>query len=497
MDYTPFNSTRPRPARFKGEAMVDTPPGWSGLIHFDLPLIFRCSVELAEAAALLPHSEWADVPVDIEDPQSPYFERWMELDIRLDRVKQESERVKRSLGAFGSLEYVAPAASDRPTWPSYQQRFANTVHDRTVRLALLKLATAAIDLSGFAKWLELQWSMRDKGVRLLSQGLAQLWAGMSVQERSAVQDRLPRTQKSINWPNSINDPEDYSGPEEIELQDQFRIISNFTSCYKPSLKDMQLESRFRDQQGQARFVRQANVSQFVRLAETASKAFEAIRKGDSESPDAYGDLYQKVFWILGCMRQAMEVPPAEKWHDDALEQRHLLADAADRLLGPIGKCPEDKDILTSKDAKKALKDYMLAAKKLRRFAKLRTNSCDLQPPKNPIENAPGGSIIKRGTKRNGTEPKIIAALTKHHRFSEDSCLNLEPIKVRELAKQAEVSAPSASRFFDKKFDGYDKYKVICLNPGRLVDQIKALRGEFNPDEQVRRFQEELHKIDKD
>jgi hypothetical protein len=50
-------------------------PPTFGLSSFDLPRIFACAVELAEAVGSVAPSEWADVPVDIEGPASPHFER--------------------------------------------------------------------------------------------------------------------------------------------------------------------------------------------------------------------------------------------------------------------------------------------------------------------------------------------------------------------------------------------------------------------------------------
>src|SRR5262249_29561805 len=212
-------------------------------------IIFRWAIELAETGASVAPSEWADVPVDTEGPGSPHFERWMERHRRSRRIEEESGRLKRSLGATGPLrptDIMASADEGRgdgesARWESYDRRFADTAHDRIVRLALVKLSTAAIDLSGFATWREPQWEMRETGLRLLTWGLAQLWEGMSAEERSGVQDRLQRTHKAVGWPcDPATPPPSYDGPEEIPPQDQHRIVRRdcYVTCYPDYLDDM-------------------------------------------------------------------------------------------------------------------------------------------------------------------------------------------------------------------------------------------------------------------
>jgi hypothetical protein len=86
----------------------------------------------------------------------------------------------------------------------------------------------------------------------------------------------------------------------------------------------------------------------------------------------------------------------------------------------------------------------------------------------------------RSTARGDARVKIIAALTRHHQYADGGCLNTEPIGVNDLARQAEVSRSTVSDFFEKEFEGHAAYKVVCRDAGRLVDSLKALRGEFSP-----------------
>ena len=76
--------------------------------------------------------------------------------------------------------------------------------------------------------------------------------------------------------------------------------------------------------------------------------------------------------------------------------------------------------------------------------------------------------------------KLIAALTKRHRYADGSCLNPEPIGNNALANLAGVSVSTASRFFESEFKGHSKYMLLCRDTGRLAMTLKLLNGEFAP-----------------
>src|SRR4051812_16374178 len=98
--------------------MADPSPPLSagGLSQLHLPTVFRCAVELAEAASLLPEQEWADLPANCEGPTSPLFKRQMEATHRLQRIEEETERLKRSLGATGPLGHAGGETDNGPKW---------------------------------------------------------------------------------------------------------------------------------------------------------------------------------------------------------------------------------------------------------------------------------------------------------------------------------------------------------------------------------------------
>ncbi len=362
-----------------------------GLLHFDLPTIFKCAVELAEAVASILPSEWENPPLNIAGPASPHSERWREWGKRLDRIEEESARLKRVLGAtrpFTASDLLASLRNTQDTtlsshWESFGRSFSDSAHDRIVRLALIKLATAAIDLSGFATWQERQWNMRERGLCLLTWGLAQLWDGLSGEERSSVQDRLRRTHKAIGWPcDPVAEPPSYDGPEEIPLEYQYRTVSpemGFIACPPGYLDGIQQASNAQIQQRQDKFLHRATLAQFVELAERTSQAIRALAKRDFDTPGEWGDLYNNAFDPLICLLRAKEVRSVADWPDDALEQRNLLADTAGPLLAAIGGWPDAKETLKPEDADKAFEDFTRATNHLRDIAHPQTIQAAVQP----------------------------------------------------------------------------------------------------------------------
>lgn len=91
-----------------------------------------------------------------------------------------------------------------------------------------------------------------------------------------------------------------------------------------------------------------------------------------------------------------------------------------------------------------------------------------------------GQKAKRSTERGEGRTKLVAALSKHHRYSDGSCLNPEPIGNNKLAKAAGVSPSTASTFFNDKFQGHTKYKALCRDSGSLAAALKLLNGEYSP-----------------
>ncbi|MEZ6141069.1 MAG: hypothetical protein R3B84_10905 [Zavarzinella sp.] len=503
--------------------------------HFDLPTIFRAAVELAETIAGIPEGIFdvedtaENMPQNYEELVSPKFEWIFEKEKYTRRIREETQRLKLSLGAIGPLEFRNGETDGGPQWDSYKQRFINTVHDRVVRLALYKLALAAIDLSGFGYW-KGQQQMRESGFQLLKWGLAQLWKGMSKTERELVRDRLSHTEKVIGWPSDENnDPMAYNGPEEIPISHQNRIIANFYSCPPSYLDDFHNSENTRIRQELERYLRRASLDQFVEMADETFQALESIAASDFDSQKEWLDLRYKAFWNLQCLMRANDIAPVTGWPDAAIQHRTVLADSASVLFRIIGGTTEITSTIKPAEEEESMKRFKDAILHLRnaietqfiehllagpddvRLSPKERSMLEVQlriprPPKhhkklnqilnNHLEVHPQTSNSKRKLKKNGessTESLLLAALTLHHEYSEGGCMNHEPIGCRKLAELAGVSAGSATAFFKKHFEqkpnvGYKGYKIKCLN-GQIKRFFMQLEREprfsqlnFDPEE---------------
>ena len=214
--------------------------------------------------------------------------------------------------------------------------------------------------------------MHKQGLRLLTWGLAQLWDGLSGEERSSVQYCLRRTHKAIEWPcDPAAEPPSYHGPEDIPLERSLRIIScgeGFVACYRGYLDDVQRADNAQTQLRQDEFLRRATLAEFVKLAERTAQAIRALANGEDDTTWE-GSLSNEAFFSLFGLRRAKEVRPDVDWPYNALEQRHLLADAAGPLLAALDR-PQAKKTLKLDGANKEIEDFTRATARLREIAQL-------------------------------------------------------------------------------------------------------------------------------
>ncbi|MCC7476717.1 MAG: hypothetical protein IT425_15110 [Pirellulales bacterium] len=125
-----------------------------------------------------------------------------------------------------------------------------------------------------------------------------------------------------------------------------------------------------------------------------------------------------------------------------------------------------------------IEGYLLKLRDQHGSAEAQTTGQD--GPAEAAGDRPAPTKAKRSTERGEGRAKLIAALTKHHKYADGGCLNLEPIGNNELARLVGVDQATASAFFKQQFKGHGKYKAACADAARLAVALKLLNGEFAP-----------------
>jgi hypothetical protein len=176
------------------------------LFHFDLPTIFQCAVELGIA-----------IGDKAEGAASPESENAGE---RLLRVLNPREV------EFNSFEWKLFLAyrESGMTWPREPAPRPGWVQELELadvtlssRQALLTLGLALTDLRGDPEW-------HERGHKLLSAAVWNLWSGMTLADRNAVRHLLKETHRLWGWPaRGAREPGRFKG-RKATLSEQ-RIIS--------------------------------------------------------------------------------------------------------------------------------------------------------------------------------------------------------------------------------------------------------------------------------
>jgi hypothetical protein len=160
--------------------------------------------------------------------------------------------------------------------------------------------------------------------------------------------------------------------------------------------------------------------------------------------------------------------PAQRFAKEALHRAIELKVDSSAIPLLCAQLPSDRSVMPA-----SMGLYML--QELADCCKHRKNR---GAPAPPASTNPTSS--KRSTERGEGRDKLIAALTKHHRYADGGYLNQDPIGNNELARLAGVAKRTASAFFSKEFQGHRKYKALCTDAGRLASALKLLNGEFAP-----------------
>ena len=77
-----------------------------------------------------------------------------------------------------------------------------------------------------------------------------------------------------------------------------------------------------------------------------------------------------------------------------------------------------------------------------------------------------------------SDPLILSALLAYHGYDGMSIEVFEPARLEDLARMANVSKSTVSRWFMQKCEnGYRTYKVKCAN-GQILQELKRLAGDL-------------------
>lgn len=193
---------------------------------YDLVATFRCAVELAQAVACYPPAGGGATA----GPPGARAEGERDIDWTghqaRDAIDAAAKRLKRELGARGPRAAGdVPPAHGPLTWEGFRSEFKDAAHPRAARQALWKLANAAADLSGYADLRTEDPALRGRGLRLLRQGLAQLWGGLTAPQREQLRPLLAPAHVAVGWPPDRGaDPPPYDGPARLADEDRDRVL---------------------------------------------------------------------------------------------------------------------------------------------------------------------------------------------------------------------------------------------------------------------------------
>jgi hypothetical protein len=152
------------------------------LTTFDLPMIFTCGIELAQATANFRPEDFPKILAELggdfsddedESETAAAVDATLRWHAGLDGILKTSNRLKRALGATGPLD-AGDQLHDKttPEWKELKNHFKYAAHSAKAQKALCHLSYAAVDLSGYASDRDPEAAQRQHGLNLLRQGLA-------------------------------------------------------------------------------------------------------------------------------------------------------------------------------------------------------------------------------------------------------------------------------------------------------------------------------------
>jgi hypothetical protein len=224
----------------------------------------------------------------------------------------------------------------------------------------------------------------------------------------------------------------------------------------------------------------------LKAAGVAKQIRNAMQTADGRTWAAYLNFFPELNSVADAGREAISVVTKARRLEDPFAFVDQPASAATSTTQPVTADPTSKPG-AEREIDVPLGDATIAEARekhawLQKLSAVNTTIRSLVTPSAMPPTEPSGPVskTKRSTERGEGRTKLIAALTKHHRYADGGCLNLEPIGNNDLAKVAGVSASTASAFFNDKFEGHTKYKALCRDSAGLAAALKLLNNEFAP-----------------
>ena len=185
------------------------------LARLDLPPVFRAAVELATDVVAFPHPERPLTEVDYSPERQAQH-------AALDRIESSARRLKIALGASGPEQVdFALGPPHLTSWKHFLNDFEDLDHEAAARGGLTRLALAACHLSGYATVRQIPHDLRDRGMELLADGLAQMWAGLMRGEKRQLEQALGRARSAFGWTNKpTNQPHPFRGSDGFRWKNQ-------------------------------------------------------------------------------------------------------------------------------------------------------------------------------------------------------------------------------------------------------------------------------------
>lgn len=214
------------------------------LEKLDLPAILRASAELIDTTTSYRPEDHTEVLAAQADPAKapePSVETRLRWHDALDAILEAANRLKVALGATGELRPGRARESNLPAiWEHFDSDFVNVDHPRAARFGLLRIARAAVELSGYARRKRPPTHMRECGLSFLERGARLVWPALTAHERDEVRHLLPTFRSAFSWSGAADDlPPVWAGALELDDAESYGMWDRPGGYYANTCDDLE------------------------------------------------------------------------------------------------------------------------------------------------------------------------------------------------------------------------------------------------------------------